>query len=136
MRTGIPTVCGRPETTSDSRRGARKSSAPRLGERRMSEKFCVYFKVKPGDESQFLLASRLNQAAARQETGNRRFDIFRSRTNPSHFLFVEDYDSEDSVNKHRETPHFLKWLETVTPLLEEPRQRVPGNDVPSEYEGI
>ena len=102
----------------------------------MSEKFVVFLKVKSGMESAFLTASRLNQAGARQEAGNLRFDIFRSRTNSSYFLFAEDYDSEDSVNKHRETPHFLKWLETVTPMLVEPRQRVPGNDVPPEYEVI
>ena len=102
----------------------------------MSETFCVFLKVKPGHETAFLNASRLNQTGARKESGNLRFDIFRSRINPSHYLFAEAYDSEDSVNKHRETPHFLKWLETVTPLLVEPRQRVPGNEVPSEYEGI
>ena len=102
----------------------------------MSANFCVFLKVKPGHEPEFLIASRLNQAAARQEPGNLRFDIFRSRSNASNFLFAESYDSEDSVNKHRETPHFLKWLETVTPLLVEPRQRVPGNDVPPDYEGI
>jgi (4S)-4-hydroxy-5-phosphonooxypentane-2,3-dione isomerase len=102
----------------------------------MSEEFCVFLKVKPGHESAFLTASRLNQAAARQEAGNLRFDIFRSKSNASHFLFAEVYDSEDSVKKHRETPHFLKWLETVTPLLEEPRQRVAGNDVPADYAGI
>lgn len=102
----------------------------------MSEMFCVFLKVNPGQESAFLLASRLNQAGARQEPGNLRFDIFRSRVNPSHFLFAEAYDSEEAVTKHRETPHFLKWLETVTPLLAEPRQRVPGNDVPPEYDGL
>jgi autoinducer 2-degrading protein len=102
----------------------------------MSETFCVFLKVKPGHESAFLAASRLNQAGARQEAGNLRFDMFRSRTNPSHFLFAEAYDSAESVNKHRETPHFVKWLETVTPLLVEPRQRVSGNDVPSDYEGV
>jgi len=102
----------------------------------MSEQFCVFLKVKPGNESAFLIASRLNQAGARQEAGNLRFDIFRSRGNPSHFLFAEEYDSDESVNKHRETTHFLKWLETVTPLLVEPRQRVPGNDVPPEYESL
>src|SRR5262245_55459185 len=102
----------------------------------MSAEFCVFLKVKPGQESAFLIASRLNQAGARQEPGNLRFDIFRSRSNASHFLFAEEYDSEDSVNKHRETPHFIKWLETVTPLLVDPRQRVSGNDVPPDYEGI
>ena len=102
----------------------------------MSQKFCVFLKVKPGHESAFLNASRLNQASARQEAGNLRFDLFRSRNNASHFLFAEEYDSEESVNKHRETPHFVKWLETVSPLLVEPRQRVSGNDVPPDYEGI
>ena len=102
----------------------------------MNEKFVVFLKIKPGMEGAFLAASRLNQGGARQEPGNQRFDIFRSRINTSYFLFAEAYDSEDSVNKHRETPHFLKWLETVTPMLVEPRQRVPGNDVPAEYESI
>ena len=102
----------------------------------MNELFVVFLKVQPGMESAFLAASRLNQAAARQEAGNRRFDIFRSRTNASQFLFAEAYDSEASVNKHRETPHFLKWLETVTPMLVGPRQRVAGNDIPAEYDLI
>ena len=102
----------------------------------MSEEFSVFLKVKPGEESAFLVASRLNQAGARQEPGNLRFEIYRSRTNLSHFLFIEAYDSEESVNRHRETPHFLKWLETVSPLLVEPRQRVPGNEIPPDYEHL
>jgi autoinducer 2-degrading protein len=102
----------------------------------MSEKFCVFLNVKPGMESAFLAASRVNQAGARQEPGNLRFDIFRSRDNPSRFLFAEEYEGEASVNLHRETPHFLKWLETVTPMFIEPRRRVPGNDVPPTYESI
>jgi autoinducer 2-degrading protein len=102
----------------------------------MSEEFCVYLKVKPGFESAFIAASRVNQAGARQESGNLRFDIFRSRTNPLHFLFAEAYDSAESVNQHRETPHFLKWLEVATPMLVEPRQRVPGSEVPPDYENL
>lgn len=102
----------------------------------MSEQFSVFLKVKAGHEQEFLIASRLNQAGARQEPGNIRFDIYRSRSNPSHFLFIEAYDSDESVNKHREAPHFLKWLKTASPLLEEPRQRVPGNDVPADYESL
>jgi len=102
----------------------------------MNEQFCVFLKVKPGEEGLFLIVSRLNQTGARQEPGNLRFDIFRSRSNPSYFLFAEAYDSEDSVNKHRQTLHFLKWVETATPMLVEPRKRVPGNDVPPDYEEL
>ena len=102
----------------------------------MSEEFCVFLKLQPGYEAAFLMASRLNQGGARQEPGNLRFDIYRSRDNPLLFLFSEAYDSEASVNKHRETPHFLKWLETAGPMLAEPRQRVTGNEVPAGYEKI
>ena len=102
----------------------------------MSEQFSVYLKIKPGLEDAFIAASRVNQAGARQEPGNRKFEMYRSTESPSHFLFVEEYDSEPSVNTHRETPHFLKWLETATPMMVEPRQRVAGNDVPAGYELI
>ena len=100
----------------------------------MSEQFSVFLKIKPGFEEAFIAASRVNQSGARQEPGNLKFEIYRSRENPSHFLFVEEYDSQESVSKHRESSHFLKWLETATPMMVEPRQRVPGNDVPAEYE--
>ena len=98
-----------------------------------TEQFSVYLKVRPGREAAFIEASRVNQAGARQEPGNLKFDIYRSADDPSHFLFIEEYDSEASVSLHRETPHFLSWLDTVTPMLVEPRQRVPGNDVPAEF---
>ena len=78
----------------------------------------------------------MNQKNARQEPGNLRFDIFRSKENPSHFLFIEEYDSEESANNHRETLHFAKWVEAATPMMVEPRQRVPGNDVPAGYEAV
>ena len=102
----------------------------------MSFQFTVYLKIKPGMEDAFLSASRANQADARQEPGNRRFDIYRSKDNASHFLFAEEYDSEESAAKHRETPHFVKWLATAEPMMVEPRQRMPGNDVPAEYESV
>jgi len=102
----------------------------------MSEQFSVFLKIKPGFEDAFLAASRMNQAAARQEPGNLKFEIYRSKENLSHFLFVEEYDSEESVSKHRETAHFLKWLDSATSMLVEPRQRVTGNDVPAGYEEV
>jgi quinol monooxygenase YgiN len=104
-----------------------------MGGRKVSIQISVFLKIKPGFWEAFLAASRVNQANAQQEPGNMRFDIFRSTENPGNFLFIEEYDSEESVNLHRETRHFLSWLEAATPMLVEPRQRVPGNDVPPEY---
>ena len=86
----------------------------------MSEQFLVFLKIKPGFEEAFIAASRVNQAGAWWEPGNLKFEMYRSTENPGHFLFAEEYNSEQSVNKHRETPHFLKWLETATPMMVEP----------------
>jgi (4S)-4-hydroxy-5-phosphonooxypentane-2,3-dione isomerase len=102
----------------------------------MSAEFCVFLKIKPGMEEAFLAASRENQTGARQEPGNLRFDIYRSKENPSHFAFSEAYDSEESISLHRETPHYLKWIESATPMMVEPRQRVPGSEIPGSYEKV
>jgi quinol monooxygenase YgiN len=107
-----------------------------VGGCKVSAQFSVFLNIKPGFWEAFLAASRVNQANARQEPGNMRFDIYRSTENPALFLFVEEYDSDESVNLHRETRHFLSWLEAATPMMVEPRQRVPGNDVPPGYAKI
>ena len=95
--------------------------------------FCVFLELKRGTEEAFLAASRANQTGARKEPGNLRFDIYRSTQEPQRFLFVEAYNSEAAVAKHRETAHFIEWLKTAEPMLVEPRKRVPGQDIPPGY---
>jgi autoinducer 2-degrading protein len=98
--------------------------------------FCVYLKVTPGREAAFLAESRKNQAGARAEPGNLRFEIYRSQENPRNFLFAEEYISVEAVAQHRETPHFKAWLETAGPMLAEPRERVGGTVIPPGYERV
>jgi len=98
--------------------------------------FCVHLRILAGREMAFLRASQANQAGARREPGNLRFDIYRSAEDPLLFVFVEAYDSVESVTKHRESPHFLTWLKTAEPMFAEPRTRVAGQTVPINYEEI
>lgn len=112
-----------------------------MGKRDMTDtsqltEFCVFLTVKPGLEAGFLAESFANREGARGEDGNLRFDIYRSTDNPLQFLFVEAYDSVDAVTKHRETSHFLRWLETAGTMLAEPRRRVAGSTVPTGYEPV
>jgi autoinducer 2-degrading protein len=95
--------------------------------------FSVYITLKDGNEAAFLKASIANRDAARMEPGNRRFDIYQASDDTKKFLFVEEYDAVESVDRHRETPHFLKWAETATPLMAFPRERVAGTTVPPNY---
>ena len=50
----------------------------------MSEEFSVYLTLKPGYEAAFLAETRLNQAGARQEPGNLKFEIYRSTKTYDH----------------------------------------------------
>lgn len=95
--------------------------------------FSVFLKLLAGNEAAFLRASRINQAGARNEPGNLRFDIYQSAQDSRHFMFIESYTSVEAVTSHRETPHFLEWLKTIEPMLSEPRKRMPGQAVPPEY---
>lgn len=95
--------------------------------------FCVYLSVRPGQAADFLAASLVNRDGARTEPGNLRFEIYRSSLDVNAFLFVEAYDSVESVTRHRETPHFLTWLQTAGAMLSEPRKRVPGQIIPDGY---
>jgi autoinducer 2-degrading protein len=95
--------------------------------------FCVHLNVLKGKEAAFLAASQANQAGARKEPGNLRFDIYRLAGDPQRFVFVEAYDSVESVTRHRETEHFATWLSAADGMLAEPRVRVPGTTAPEGY---
>ena len=82
----------------------------------------VQIRVKPECLDAFIAASRANHAASIRESGNRRFDILQSADDPCRFIYYEAYASAQAAAAHRETPHYLKWKETVAPWMAEPRQ--------------
>jgi len=84
----------------------------------------VHVVVKPEFVAQFMEASRLNHEASIKEEGNFRFDVLQLKDNPCKFVLYESYQSQDDVNKHKETPHYLAWRETVADWMAEPRQGI------------
>lgn len=75
----------------------------------------------------FIVACQLNHEASIKEPGNRRFDILQSSEDPSKFVLYEAYTNQDEAAKHKETPHYQKWRETVANWMAEPRQGVVYN---------
>lgn len=55
------------------------------------------------------------------EPGNLRFDILQDAEDPNKFILYEAYDSEESINKHKQTSHYLEWKELVAPWMAAPR---------------
>ena len=85
----------------------------------------VHVHVKQEHIVEFVAATRLNHEASVQEAGNRRFDVLQSTTEPTRFVLYEAYASEADAAAHKQTPHYLRWRETVPDWMAEPREGVP-----------
>ena len=81
----------------------------------------VHVQVKPGHVQDFIAACRLNHEGSIREPGNRRFDILQSSNDPSRFVLYEAYASAEDAAAHKNTPHYMKWRDTVAPWMAAPR---------------
>jgi autoinducer 2-degrading protein len=82
---------------------------------------CVRIEVKPGHEEDFIRATAANHQGTRQEPGNVRFDVLRQIAEPHRFTLYEVYRDEAGFAAHQQTPHYLRWKETVAPWMAVPR---------------
>ena len=80
--------------------------------------------VKPEHLEEFIKASLENHKASIQESGNLRFDVLQNSADPSRFSLYEAYISEEEAKKHKDTPHYKKWKETVEPWMAKPREGI------------
>lgn len=55
-------------------------------------------------------------APTRQEAGCITYDLLQSTTNPAHFSFVEEWQSEADLEAHLKTPHVTAALEKIPEL--------------------
>jgi len=84
----------------------------------------VYVSCKPGTEDAFKAASFENAKNSVQEEGIARFDCVQNLDDPTKFVLVEVYKNADAPAKHKETPHYAVWRDTVADMMAEPRQAV------------
>ena len=85
----------------------------------------VHVRVLPEHVADFLAATRQNAAASAREPGNLRFDLLQASEDPTRFVLYEAYRDEAAARAHKDTPHYLRWRETVAAWMAEPRQGVP-----------
>lgn len=89
----------------------------------------VHVRVKPESVAEFRQVTIENARASVQEPGIARFDFIAQQDDPTRFVLVEVYRSQDAVAAHKETAHYAKWREAAEPMMAEPRQRVLYNAV-------
>lgn len=89
----------------------------------------VHVHVKPEFVEAFKQATVENASNSVKEAGIARFDVAQQADEPTRFVLVEVYRDADAPAKHKETAHYLKWRDTVAPMMAEMRTSVKFSNV-------
>jgi autoinducer 2-degrading protein len=94
----------------------------------------VHAHVKPEFADAFRRATVENARNSVREPGIARFDVLQNAEDPTRFVLVEIYRTQDATLRHKETAHYQKWRDTVADMMAEPRTAAkftnvfPGDD--------
>jgi len=84
----------------------------------------VHVHVKPDDIEAFRTATLANARQSVKEPGIARFDVCQEVDDPTRFVLIEAYRTDDAPARHRETAHYQAWRDAVAPMMAEPRRGV------------
>ena len=80
--------------------------------------------VKGEFVDRFIEAVLDNARNTRREPGNLRFDVSQAEDDRARFLLYEVYRSKEDFAAHQQTPHYVRWKETVADWMAQPRQGI------------
>ncbi|MGD2162915.1 MAG: putative quinol monooxygenase [Anaerolineales bacterium] len=83
--------------------------------------YLVSINIKPESVNAFKAASIINAQNSLNEPGIERFDLIQRADDPTKFMLIEIYRSEEDTVKHKQTKHYNDWRETVADMMAEPR---------------
>ena len=81
----------------------------------------VHVHVKPDCIEAFKAASLANARESVKEPGIARFDVVQQQDDPTRFVLIEAYRTEEAPAAHKETAHYAAWRDAVASLMAEPR---------------
>jgi (4S)-4-hydroxy-5-phosphonooxypentane-2,3-dione isomerase len=81
----------------------------------------VHVRVLPEWVDSFKKATSENARQSVYEPGVARFDVVQQQDDPTRFVLVEAYRTDDAVAAHKETMHYQVWKDTVALMMAEPR---------------
>lgn len=84
----------------------------------------VHVHVKPESVASFKQATLENAQHSVQEPGVARFDVVQQRDDPTRFVLVEVYRTDEAAAAHKETDHYARWRDAVASMMAEPRSGV------------
>ncbi len=84
----------------------------------------VHIHVKEAVIDEFITASIENAHHSVREPGIARFDVIQEKDDPTRFVLLEVYRTEEDPGLHKQTKHYAVWRDTVEGMMAEPRQSV------------
>ena len=95
----------------------------------------VFVQVKPEFVDAFREATIENARNSVQEPGIARFDVIQQQDDPTQFVLVEVYYTQEATAAHKETAHYAKWANTVPEMMVAPRTKIIYNNIFPNEEG-
>lgn len=98
----------------------------------------VRIQIKPGKRDQFIKAM-LDDAVGSvdNEPDCLLFNVVQNSEDPDRIHLYEVYKDEDAFERHRQTPHFQRWINTVEDWLVQPPDIATGKHLfPSDEKWI
>lgn len=89
----------------------------------------VYVHVKSQSLNDFITATLENARESVKEPGVARFDVVQQEDDPTRFILVEVYKTADAPAAHKETPHYIRWRDTVSMMMSDARQAVKYHNI-------
>jgi (4S)-4-hydroxy-5-phosphonooxypentane-2,3-dione isomerase len=77
----------------------------------------VNIEVKPEFREDFINESQFVQLKSLEEPGCKGYDILNNNSDKNKFTFIETFESEDAINTHKSTTHFLQWRINVYKMM-------------------
>lgn len=84
----------------------------------------VHVAVKADCVEAFEAATTQNAEASLREPGVARFDVIRSIEDPTKFVLVEVYKTDDAPARHKATAHYAAWRDAVADMMAAPRSSI------------
>lgn len=84
----------------------------------------VHIRVKPEAVEAFKTATLDNARNSRLEPGIAQFAFTQQADDPTKFILIEAFRSDEAIEAHRQVPHYLRWRDTVTDMMAETRYAV------------
>jgi quinol monooxygenase YgiN len=79
----------------------------------------VTWMANSGNEKAVVEIFRKLQTASRKEPGCLMYIVHQHRSDPRRFFVYEQYQDDEALNQHRQSPHFQEYAASLLPRLAE-----------------